>query len=56
LNGHFRLADYAGGDFFNMAWRQISEVNFRMEVNSFGELNMKVNFGGEFQYAGEFRG
>jgi hypothetical protein len=25
-----------------------------MEVNSRGELNIEVNFGGEFQYGGEF--
>jgi hypothetical protein len=36
-----------------LIWRQILEVNFRMEVNSGGELNIEVNFGGKFQYGGE---
>jgi hypothetical protein len=30
-------------------WRRISEANSNMEVNSGGELNIEVNFRGEFQ-------
>jgi hypothetical protein len=34
--------------------RRISEANSNMQVNSGGDLNIEVNFGGEFQYGGEF--
>jgi hypothetical protein len=35
-------------------WRRISEANSNMEVNPGGELNIELNFGGKFQYGGEF--
>jgi hypothetical protein len=34
--------------------RQILEASSNIGVNSGGELNTEVNFGGEFQYGGEF--
>jgi hypothetical protein len=33
-------------------WRRISESLSNMEVISGGELDIEVNFGGEFQYGG----
>ena len=35
-------------------WMRISEADSNMEVNSGGVLNMEANFGGGFQYGGEF--